>query len=229
MLETAGGHLPLPLGRRARNAISPNVYTLYGATEAGRLAFTKLQLAGRSAEAVGFVSPWCQVEIVDESDRPVKLGGEGVVRVKTVGIIDSYFKSRELTAKNLRNGWFYPGDVGSLDADGLLRITSRIDDVVNLGGVKFSLIGAEETLRLVPGVTDVAAFGVTMTAIPEVWAAVVNDNTLDQGALKIKMGEAKISRVIHLQQLPRNENGKILKQKLIEAASALLENSEPSI
>ena len=51
MLETAGGYLPLPLGRRARNIISPNVYTLYGATEAGRIAFTRLQLTGKSAEA----------------------------------------------------------------------------------------------------------------------------------------------------------------------------------
>ena len=147
------------------------------------------------------------------------------MRVKTAGIINSYFNSPTLTAKNLRNGWFYPGDVGSLDDDGLLRVISRIDDVVNIGGVKVSLIGAEETLRLVRGVTDVAAFGVTKAATPEVWAAVVNDNTLNQESLKLKMREAKISRVIHLQQLPRNENGKILKQKLIEAASTLLENS----
>ncbi len=92
VLETAGSHLPLPLGRQARNIISPNVYTLYGATEAGRIAFARLQSIENLEGAVGLVSPWCQVEIVDESDRPVEFGCEGIVRVKTTGIVEFLFR-----------------------------------------------------------------------------------------------------------------------------------------
>jgi len=224
VLETAGSHLPLTLGHQARNIISPNVYTLYGATEAGRIASARLQSIESLEGAVGHISPWCQVEIVDESDRPVEFGSEGVVRVKTAGIIESYFEFPEMTAKYLRNGWFYPGDVGSLRADGLLRISSRVDDVVNIGGIKLSLIGAEEKLRGVSGVEDVAAFGVTGSRSPQLWAAVVRADTLDQGSLKSAMQEAKILRVIYVQKLPRNENGKVLRQKLVQAASAIMAN-----
>lgn len=224
MLETAGSHLPLTLGRQARNIISPNVYTLYGATEAGRIAFARLQSLENLEGAVGLVSPWCQVEIVDELDQRVEHGSEGVVRVKTAGIIESYFEFPEMTAKNLRNGWFYPGDVGSLSVDGFLRISSRVDDVVNLGGIKVSLIGAEEKLRGVSGVEDVAAFGVTGSKSPQLWAAVVRGDGLDEGSLKAAMQESKVLRVIYVRKLPRNENGKVVRQKLVEEASAVMAN-----
>jgi acyl-coenzyme A synthetase/AMP-(fatty) acid ligase len=224
ILETAGSHLPLQVARQAHNVVSPSIYTLYGATEVGRIAFTKAASIANIQGAVGYVSPWCTVEVVDDLDTPLELGREGIVRVRTTGIVDSYYEAPEMTAKHLRDGWFYPGDIGVLNEDGLLKITSRTDDVVNLGGIKVSPLGAEEALRSVYGVQDVAAFVVPAgpNQVGRLWAAVIRGGAIDPVATKAASRAAKVARVVYVDALPRNEGGKVLKRKLAEAAANIL-------
>jgi acyl-coenzyme A synthetase/AMP-(fatty) acid ligase len=129
-----------------------------------------------------------------------------------------------MTAKHLRDGWFYPGDIGVLNEDGLLKITSRTDDVVNLGGIKVSPLGAEEALRSVYGVQDVAAFVVPAgpNQVGRLWAAVIRGGAIDPVATKAASRAAKVARVVYVDALPRNEGGKVLKRKLAEAAANIL-------
>jgi acyl-coenzyme A synthetase/AMP-(fatty) acid ligase len=79
-----------------------------------------------------------------------------------------------------------------LSGDGLLRITGRNDGVVNLGGIKMSLLAAEDMLRTLPGVKDVATFGVTTSAqIAQRWAAIVREGEVAEDALRPAMRDAK--------------------------------------
>lgn len=223
VLETAGSYLPDQLAWKAHNMVSPNVYSLYGATEVGRIAFTKVTSTSRIEGAVGFVSPWCSVEIVDDTGAPLKCGEEGHVRVRTTGIVESYYRSPELTAKNIRDGWFYPGDIGTLGVDGLLKISSRADEVINLGGVKVNLQEAEEKIRRVLGVKDIAVFGVTAESqLIRLWGAVVRSDELVEDTLTSELRAMNISRVFYVEDLPYNENGKVQKEKLKKIALGII-------
>ena len=78
------------------------------------------------------------------------------MRIAGVGVVGGYRDGEPTPA--FRDGWFYPGDLGSLAPDGLLRIAGRADEVINLGGEKISPETLEEQVRLIHGVADVAAF-----------------------------------------------------------------------
>ena len=80
----------------------------------------------------------------------------------------------EATARAFRDGWFYPGDTGSLRADGMLIIHGREASVLNIGGDKIRPELVEEALTSFPGVEQAAAFThKSDMGVPELWAALV--------------------------------------------------------
>ena len=75
--------------------------------------------------AVGYVLPDAQVQIVDQSDNELTPGTEGIVRVRTDQQASGYYGDPVASAAAFRDGWFYSGDYGYVDDDGLLVITAR--------------------------------------------------------------------------------------------------------
>ena len=90
----------------------------------------------------------------------VKIDADGQVLVTGPMLFDGYEGEPERTAEVLVDGWLRTNDLGRLDEDGRLQILGRIDDVIISGGVKVPAYAVEEMLRKVPGVRDVAVFGV---------------------------------------------------------------------
>ena len=78
-----------------------------------------------SPGAVGFVTPGTAVQIVDRSGTVLPPGQEGLVRIRSDYAVDGYLGNPEETAQTFRDGWFYPGDIGTLGVDDLLIITGR--------------------------------------------------------------------------------------------------------
>jgi acyl-CoA synthetase (AMP-forming)/AMP-acid ligase II len=113
------------LPERVRSRICSHVVEAYDSTEAGILASAPAHAIAGIAGAVGFVTPGIAVQIVDRSETVLPAGQEGVVRIKSDWAVDGYLGNPEETARAFREGWFYPGDTGTLDADALLVITGR--------------------------------------------------------------------------------------------------------
>jgi long-chain acyl-CoA synthetase len=121
------------------------------------------------------------------------------------------------------DGWLRTGDLARIDADGFVWIEGRVSAMINRGGLKVFPDEVEEQLRGYPGVTDVAVAGVADDRLGEApWAFVVADAgaTIDLDALlawsretltpyKIPIG------VTLVDDLPRNEAGKVLREKLV--------------
>jgi acyl-CoA synthetase (AMP-forming)/AMP-acid ligase II len=79
-----------------------------------------------------------------------------------------------------RDGWFYPGDLGSLTSDNLLVIAGRQNAVLNAGGGKMAAERVEAVLVAFPGVSEAAVFMATSPAgVEEVWAALVCRQAVD--------------------------------------------------
>src|SRR5262249_33278475 len=132
----------------------------YGMTEAS--SFTTYNDDG-TVGAVGHPMPWFTVELRDDHDRPVPTGesGEIVVRSRLPNaLFPGYFRNPEATARVLRNGALYSGDLGKFDEHGNLYFLGRMTDSVRCKGENVSAWEVERVAAAHPAIEDCAMIGV---------------------------------------------------------------------
>lgn len=210
-----GSPPPRTLLADAQRRLTGDLLSGYGSTEVALLAIASADVLMRHPQAAGYILPFAEVEIVDESDRPLPVGEIGFVRARADLMVHEYFGGTTETNTPFRNGWFYPGDLGAIEADGLLIIAGRTDDVINTGGVKTAAFVVEERLRENPLIQDVAAFGLpNANGLTELAAAVVGD--ADPAEIKRSYEERhrQAIRVFKVDTIPRGAMGKILRTTL---------------
>ena len=139
-LQISGSACPPELAQ-AVQALMPNgkVTQLWGMSELQAGAYHR---PGDSLEArmnyAGRASPGTELRIVlDEDVAPT--GEEGELQVRGCSVFDGYLNNPEATASSFtKDGWFRTGDLARMDAGGNIRITGRLKEVINRGGVKFN-------------------------------------------------------------------------------------------
>jgi long-chain acyl-CoA synthetase len=105
----------------------------YGLTETAALIATNpVDLA--KPGSVGMPVPGCEVEIRDERGRALGPGEPGEICARSPGVMQGYWRSPDVTAEALRDGWLYTGDIGYLDDEGYLFIVDRKKDLIIRGG-----------------------------------------------------------------------------------------------
>ena len=223
-IVVAGGALTKQLATRAWARMSPNLITFYGATETGVVASGDARVTIEVPGAVGFVLPDAQAEIVDDADRPVRRGSEGIVRVRTPQVVYSYFRDPATSTRHFRDGWFYPGDVGYLRGDGLLVVTGRQETLLNVGGDKVNPEIVEEVLASHPAIADSAVVSIpNELGIEEIHALIVARSVFDETELR-KHCAQRLQRVftparfVAVEGIPRNDMAKIERGRLMELA-----------
>jgi crotonobetaine/carnitine-CoA ligase len=113
--------------------------------------------------SVGRPTPWFDVELRTASGSPAASGerGEIVVRTKLPGAITrGYLSNPEATARALRGGAFYTGDLGSFDTAGNMYFHGRMTDSVRVRGENVSAMEVEQVVAKHPSVEDCAMIGV---------------------------------------------------------------------
>jgi acyl-CoA synthetase (AMP-forming)/AMP-acid ligase II len=174
---------------------------------------------GDSAETVattnGRAIPGMEIRI-DGATGP---GGEGELLVRGEHVMLGYLDDPEATAAAIDgDGWLHTGDVGTLDEAGNLRITDRLKDMYISGGFNVYPAEVEQVLMRLDGVEDVAVVGVPDERLGEVGAAYVVGTATAQAVVafaKERLANFKVPRhVTHVEALPRNLSGKVLKTQL---------------
>ena len=225
-IVSSGGLLPKSLSERVLVHMCQRLFSSYGATETGTIAFAPAQMIADIPGAVGFVTPGAEVEIVDPSDNVLAPGKEGIVRTRTAQMVDGYVGNPDATARAFRNGWFYPGDIGSLTAEGMLIIRGREASVLNIGGDKVKPELVEDTLTAFAGVDQAAVFTHKNDMdVPELWAALVCRPDLDLGAVQRhceqQLGQAFVPRgFIRIDTLPLSPAGKVDRYRLAQLVTS---------
>ena len=215
-----GAQMPRALSARAQAHMSPNLSSAYGSTECGQTATAPVDLIAQVPGAVGYVSPDMTVEIVDDSDQPLPLGREGRVRIRSPLSVTEYTGDPAASAEAFRGDWFYPGDLGSLTPNRMLRITGRSGSLINIGGDKIKPELVEEVLVTFGKVQEAAVFECgDALGIAELWAAVVSPGALNVAALQNicaqRLGTAYAPRhFVQVAALPKNDAGKLDRSSL---------------
>lgn len=122
-LISTGGPLSQALVQAAKARLTVRIYNYIGATEVGGYTFTPVE----SAEDLRWhrVIPSRRVEVVDDEGRPLPVGQTGLVRVDLAAGVTGYLHDGAATRAFFRDGYFYPGDLGTFRDDGRLALQGR--------------------------------------------------------------------------------------------------------
>ncbi|WP_048440721.1 class I adenylate-forming enzyme family protein [Caenimonas sp. SL110] len=229
VMYVAGSVLSDALNRRTRERLTSNLVLVYGSTEIGTATLAPASDADGKPGLTGYAHPPVQIEIVDHEGQPVPAGELGEVRMRNLGQIHRYLDDEVETELTFRGGWFHPGDLGMLEANGALYIKGRVREVMNFGGLKVSPAAIDELLAGAPGVTDLAAFAAEANGRTRPAVAVVAGAQFDEaaeGKLRERCRQAMPSlpklAIMRVASIPRNEMGKIQRVELSRQFAAKL-------
>ncbi len=174
---------------------------------------TRLGSVGRAQSAT-------EVRIADETGQTLPPDEVGEICVRGDIVMPGYWENPEATAKTLKDGWLWTGDLGAMDADGYVTMKDRSKDLIISGGTNIYPREVEEALLEHTAIKEVAVVGRPHPEWgEEVVAFVVCDGPLDAAALDAHCLDriARFKRpkdYVALQALPKNNYGKVLKTEL---------------
>lgn len=158
--------------------------------------------------------------------------GEIVYRGPNVGL--GYWNNAEANAQAFAGGWFHSGDVGHLDADGIVWFTDRTKDIIKSGGENVSSVAVEAVVAGAPGVVECSVVGVPHERWGEaVCAVVVPDGSvaaadLPDGVIayaKTRLAGFQVPKSVRLvDELPKTATGKVQKFEVRAAVRAALDD-----
>ena len=195
----------------------------YGATETSPLlTHTHLKDAPRKMASAGKAAPGVELKIIDQDGKEVEVGQRGEIIARGPQIMKGYFKDPEATAKKIKNGWYYTGDLGRLDEEGYLYVLGRADDMIISGGLNVYPSEVETVLLDHPKVQEAAAVGIPDAKRGQVIRAIVvlkHGETATRREIlsfcKERLASFKVPRQLEFKDsLPKSSIGKIVKRQL---------------
>jgi len=228
---TGAAPVPPALVRRMRSELGMNnVVNGYGMTECGAISMTG---QGDSPETVantcGYALPGIEIKCIDDAGRTLGADEAGEVLVRGRGVMHGYLDNPEATAEAIdADGWLHTGDIGTLDAEGYLRITDRKKDMYISGGFNCYPAEVEKLLSGHPSIEMAAVIGVpdeTMGEVGKAFVVLIPGATPDAAGIiawaRENMANYKVPRTIEfVTELPRNAGGKVLRTVLRDSVAA---------
>ncbi len=232
-IQYGGGPMPSRVIKEALDSFPCTLIQGYGQTEGTTMTFLsqedhlkavrdgyhpeRLRSCGRE----GFVT---SVRIVDPQGQVVPRDNKtpGEIIVKSYANMVGYYGRPDLTAKTIRNGWMWTGDIATWDHEGYCFIVDRAKDMIISGGENIYSIQVEEAIGLNDAVLEVAVIGVP----DEEWGESVKAYVVLKPGYSITEGEIikeakrnlasyqKPKFVEFVSELPKAPTGKILKREL---------------
>jgi amino acid adenylation domain-containing protein len=191
------------------------IYSMYGQTECQRVSYLPPDQIDTRPASVGIAIPGTEAYVVDEHGERALPGTIGELVVCGPHVMRGYWNQPNATARALRPGarpgetLLYTGDLFQVDHDGFLYFVDRMDDIIKTGGEKVAPCRVEEVVAQLPGVAEVAAYGLPDELLGEVIGVVI---TLTSGARV--SGE-------DVQRHCREHLGAFMVPKIVDVAKAL--------
>ena len=227
VLAYGGSPMAPELVRRTRELLPKvKLVQVYGLSETGFLTglrdqdHTEARLLSCGRPCAGI-----DLQVVDESGKPVEIGKTGEFVARGANIMQGYWNNAKETALAFRDGMFRTGDVGYQDSEGFFYILDRLKDMIVTGGENVYSGEVEAVIFTHPAVREAAVFG-----IPDPkWGELVMACVVLKPGMALSMDDLvafcrrslanyKVPRRIEFSdaELPKSGSGKILKRVLRE-------------
>ena len=224
----AYGGAPMPVS--AIDALSqrlPGLMLLnaYGATETTSPA--TMMPAGQTrdhADTVGVALPCADLRVMDDAGCELPPGEVGELWIGGPMVVPGYWANAQATAENFTAGFWRSGDIGSIAADGFVRLSDRKKDMLNRGGFKIYSVEVEHVIMAIPGVVEAAIVGRPCPVLGERVHAFIHAPSIAHDTEQVRahcasqLADYKVPETITWVEhpLPRNAGGKLLKRTLRE-------------
>jgi len=195
----------------------------YGATETPPLlTLTHLKDAPRKMASAGKAAPKAELKIIGQDGKEAEMGQMGEIIARGPQIMKGYFKDPKATAKKIKEGWYYTGDLGRMDEDGYLYVLGRADDMVITGGLNVYPSEVETVLLNHPKVQEAAVVGIPDSRRGQILRANVvlkhGETATHREILsfcKERLASFKMPRQLEFKDsLPKSRTGKVAKRQL---------------
>ncbi len=223
MVSTTG---KLDPGERAalRKYVVPAVIDYYGSTGTGPIAVMTAETDAAEPTAAGRCVIGIEAQIVDADGNQLPTGEIGRIRVRGPAVTTSVAGASDQSDEAFRDGWYYPGDIGRIAANGILHLAGRSADLIKRGGLMVHAQEIEQVLRRHPDVVDAAVVGAPSPSLgQEVVAFIEVRRPLEPKEItrfcRGQLAGYKIpARIETVDSLPRNSAGKVVKTNLVKSS-----------
>jgi long-chain acyl-CoA synthetase len=202
----------------------PVVVEYYAATEGGGATIFADEWLKKPG-SVGKAWSYSVIKILNEDGEEVPPNQPGLVYMQMGGSTFAYHNAEEKTRESRVGELFTVGDIGYLDDDGYLFLMDRKSDMIISGGVNIYPAEIEGELVMHPAIADIAVFGVPDEQWGEAIKAVIQpaEGVVPSAELTDeirafaaeRLAKYKLPKIVeYLDELPRDDNGKLYKRKL---------------
>lgn len=223
-ITQAGGAMPHAMAYEILKTVPhTKLYIMYGQTEASaRLSYLPPEDLHRKHGSVGKPIPGVTIAVLNESGEPVKPGETGEIAASGDNIMMGYWENPDETARTLRGGRLFTGDMATVDDEGYIYIISRKSDMIKSGAHRIAPREIEEAILEHPSVLEAAVVGRPDQILGEAICAFV---VLKEGrgcaeSELIRLCRAIIppfklpKQICFVSDLPKTASGKIKKEEL---------------
>jgi long-chain acyl-CoA synthetase len=213
--------LPITVAETFERRFGVTIREGYGLTEAGPVVTSSAGMPVRVG-SVGRVLVGQEVRLVGDDGHDVPAGDAGEVWVRGPNVFHGYWNDAESSARVLVDGWLRTGDIATADEDGYLYLVDRAKDLIIVSGFNVYPAEVEEVLAAHPAVAEVGVIGVphphhgeaVKAYVVRVPGADVDEDALVSHSADYLARYKCPSKVIFVDQLPRNASGKLVRREL---------------
>ncbi|MBF6463182.1 acyl-CoA synthetase [Nocardia puris] len=222
VIFAAGSAIPPDVVTRTLDRFNDSLYNLYGSTECAVMTVATPADMRKSPTTAGRPPVGIRIVLLDENRKPItEPNVTGTIFVDNGFAFGGYTDGRN---KEIVDGMMSSGDVGHFDADGLLYIDGRDDDMIVSGGenvfpleVENLIAGREDVFEAAVVGVDDREFGKRLRAFVVPGPESARDAQEIKDYVKANLARYKVPReVVFLDELPRNATGKLLRKPLVE-------------
>jgi len=239
LIRSSSSPLPPPVLAALEETFEVPVIEAYSMTEAAHqmcsnplpgkyVPLTQRSLGDPAQPRCGYIGRAAgpEVIIVDHRGKELAFGEPGEIVVRGANITSGYLANPEANANAFfPGGWFRTGDQGVMEADGFVRMTGRLKEIINRGGEKVAPNEVDAALLGHPSVVQACCFALPHPKLGEEVAAVV---VLDDGAevtekelrasVGTRLADFKVPRkIVFANEIPKGATGKVQRMGLAKA------------
>ncbi len=221
-IALAGGMaLQDAVNRKFKEITGINIVEGFGMTESSPVTHCNPTHKQGPVGSIGVPLPSTQARIVDDNGNDVPMGTPGELIIQGPQVMKGYWNKPEETAKTIKSGWLYTGDIAKEDESGYFFIVDRKKDMILVSGFNVFPNEVEEVIVTHPKVLEAAVIGIPDENSGEAVKAfvVAKDSSLTEAELKEYLatqltGYKRPKSIVFRKDLPKTNVGKILRKEL---------------